>query len=207
MTLRKAFVAAGAAVVLAAGFGTGALLVGSGSSSSAAAAASCQVIGYQSGVAAAMNRLRRLDPGGTNAAHTGAYDKLERTLAILAYDHDAACVSSPPPGTTTSSPPPTTTAPPPVTTGPTVIVAPQTYNKSGRGDARYCVAGLPRNGNGRLYDAYATYDDDGLQLGGRSETDVPGLRYSDNMNDLGPCDGYTEAGKTFPPWPPESYRR
>ena len=199
---RKAVALAAAAIIVAAGVGSATLLSGSSSSSTAASLGSCQVIGYQSGVAASMNRLRKLDPGGTNASKTGAYDKLERTLSILAYDHDAACVSAPPPPTSTSS---TTTSS--TTTGPTMVVAPQTYNKSGRGDARFCTAGLPRNGNGRLYDAYATYDDNGLQLGGRSEAEVPGIRFSDNMNDLGPCDGYTENGRTFPPWPAESYRR
>jgi hypothetical protein len=83
-------------------------------------------IGYQSGIVAAMNRLRALDPAGKPA-----YDKLERTLRILAADHDAAIVKPTPP----PPPPP----PPP----PTVLPAPQTYNKGSRGqDARYCIAGL-----------------------------------------------------------------
>jgi hypothetical protein len=52
-------------------------------------------IGDQDGVKAAMNRLRQLDPQGTkpnrnpdDLATWGAWDKLERTLQILADDHD-----------------------------------------------------------------------------------------------------------------------
>lgn len=196
---KRALAAAGATLLVAAGVGAATLLTGSSSSSSAAS--SCEAIGYQSGVAASMNRLRKLDPGGTNTSGTGAYDKLQRTLSLLVYDHDRACgAAAPPPSTTTSSPPPTTTAPAP-------LVAPQTYNKSDRSDARYCTAGLPSAGGGHTRDAFATYDENGLQLGGRSENDVPGLRRSDNMNSLGPCDGYQEGGRSFPPWPAESYNR
>lgn len=195
---KRALAAAAGAVIVAAGVASAVLLTGSSSSSSAAVA--CEAIGYQSGVAASMNRLRRLDPGGTNTSGTGAYDKLQRSLTILVGDHDRACGgAAPPPVTTTTTTPPATTTP--------ALVAPQTYNKSSRGDARFCTAGLPSDGNGHTHDAYATYDENGLQLGGRSETDVPGLRYSDNMNGLGSCDGYTEGGRTFPPWPAESYRR
>ena len=55
-----------------------------------------QTIGDQDGIHAAMERLRKLDPGGTkpnrnpdDLATWGAWDKLERTLQILADDHDA----------------------------------------------------------------------------------------------------------------------
>lgn len=65
-------------------------------------------IGYQDGITAAVNRLRDKDPGGTLLKKNAqgkwpgietlsqpvdqwkAYDKLERTLAILKEDHDAA---------------------------------------------------------------------------------------------------------------------
>ena len=52
-------------------------------------------IGDQDGIHAAIERLRKLDPGGTkpnrnpnDLATWGAWDKLERTLQILADDHD-----------------------------------------------------------------------------------------------------------------------
>ena len=55
-----------------------------------------QTIGDQDGISAAVGRLRTLDPGGTkpnrnpdDLATWGAWDKLERTLQILADDHDS----------------------------------------------------------------------------------------------------------------------
>lgn len=47
------------------------------------------LIGSQHGIDAWFNRMKSLDPGGANAQGTGAYDKLRRTLLILAEDHDA----------------------------------------------------------------------------------------------------------------------
>jgi hypothetical protein len=143
-------------------------------------------IGYQSGIVAAMNRLRALDPAGKPA-----YDKLERTLRILAADHDAAIVKPTPP----PPPPP----PPP----PTVLPAPQTYNKGSRGqDARYCIAGLS-NANGVFTDAKGyRYDGQGLELDGRrSGNPVAGLKPADEMDGRDPCDPYNG----MPPWPAGSY--
>src|SRR5262245_50523497 len=55
------------------------------------------LIGSQHGITAAIDRLIKLDPKGSNPNRDpndlstwGAYDKLERTLEILAADHDAA---------------------------------------------------------------------------------------------------------------------
>lgn len=55
------------------------------------------IIGSQDGIHAAMERLRKLDPGGTKPNRNpndlstwGAWDKLERTLQILKDDHDEA---------------------------------------------------------------------------------------------------------------------
>jgi len=60
-------------------------------------------IGNQDGIAAAINRLRTLDPGGTKPNRNpddlgtwGAWDKLERTLQILADDHDEQADDRPP---------------------------------------------------------------------------------------------------------------
>lgn len=165
------------------------------------------LIGYQSGVRAAVNRLRDLDPNGTALKKTGgkwpavetlpadmsrwgAWDKLERTLGILAFDHDAAAGSDPPP-----PPPP----PPPAK------VAPRTYNTAPGGEpsARFCTTGLPRNTNGRLHDDFSEYDDDGHDLGGRTTKIVAGLKYANEMDGRGPCDPYG----SFPPWPAGSFER
>jgi hypothetical protein len=145
-------------------------------------------IGFQSGIKAAMNALRKELP-----VYTAAWDKLERTLKILADDHDAAIVDPAP-----EDPPP----PPPPPSGP---VAPRTYNTAPGGEpsARFCVAGLPRNQNGRLHDIYSEYDDDGHDLGGRTTLLVPGLKFANEMDGRGPCDPYG----SFPPWPAESDKR
>ena len=118
-------------------------------------------IGYQSGIKAAIARLRKLDPGGTNAQGTGAWDKLERTLSILAADHDAQIPDPPPP------PPP----PPPPTY---VKVAPRVAFKANGSDARYCTVGQPgvvpdpNAPPGHTVDEHgATYDDNGLCKNGK----------------------------------------
>lgn len=196
---RIAAATAGAVALVAAGGVTGRELAST--SSSSAAASSCQRIGFQSGVSASIARFRKLDPGGSNAAKTGAYDKLERSLSILVFDHDAACTPTQPPPTTTTQPPPTTT------TSPATPIAPLTYNAEGGSNARYCVAGLPTNAAGRRFDQFATYDENGLQLGGRTEDHVDGLKGSRSTDGLGPCDPYTWDGRSFPPWPAASYRR
>ena len=152
----------------------------------AAAPQNHEKIGYQSGIAASMNRLRLMDPAGK-----AAYDKLQRTLKILADDHDAGMAPAPAP---TPTPTPAPTPPPP----PAALPAPQTYNKGSRGqDARYC---LPP---GQTVDAAGYhYDENGLSTDGRrTGNPVPGLRPADEMNGQGPCEPYLG----FPPWPAESY--
>ena len=171
-----------------------------------------QQIGYQSGVRAAVNRLRDLDPKGTAAkkgadgkwlplntlppdmSKWGAWDKLERTLGILVGDHDAGIPVDP------DDPPP---PPPPPTPK---KLAPQTYNRGSRGqDAKYCTQGLPFV-NGAFQDEGGfRYDDQGLCYGGRSGAPVAGLKPSDEMDGRGPCDPYTNGNLSFPPWPAASY--
>lgn len=87
--------------------------------------------------------------------------------------------------------------------------APRTYNKSASGDARFCVAGLPKDASGAYVDAMGVrYDSDGKDLGGRDGSRiVPGIKGSDMMDDNGPCDPYEWQGRFFPPWPAESYLR
>lgn len=105
----------------------------------------------------------------------------------------------------TSSPPTPDPEPEPEPSG----FAPRTYNKSSSGDARFCVAGLPKDSSGAYVDAMGVrYDDGGRDLGGRDGSRiVPGIKASDMMDDNGPCDGYEWQGRVFPPWPPESYLR
>ena len=93
--------------------------------------------------------------------------------------------------------------PPPPPPPPPPRLAPQTYNRgSSNQDARYCTKDSGNPDGGGYH-----YDDAGRPLAGtadgRSQKDVPGLRPSDEMNGLGPCDPYLN----FPPWPPESYER
>ena len=148
-------------------------------------------IGYQSGILAAMNVLRKAFP-----ANAAAFDKLQRTLTLLANEYDARQTPDPLP----DDPPP----PPPAKR-----LAPQTYNRGSRGqDAKYCVnaPGVIRRGDGRYVDeAGYVYDDQGLCMGGRSGNPVEGLKPSDMMDDKQPCDGYEWMGRVFPPWPAGSY--
>lgn len=152
-------------------------------------------IGFQSGIKAAMARLRKLDPGGTNASGTGAWDKLERTLSILANDHDAAI--------TDPEPPPPPPPPPP----PETDYAPRTYNIGSRNqDPRFCVTGLTRRADGLLVDGEGVlYDDSGLNVDGRRDRTkiVAGLKPADEMDGREPCDPYNG----MPPWPAASYER
>lgn len=150
-------------------------------------------IGFQHGVTAAKERMRRLDPGGFRADGTGAWDKFFRSMLILVQDHDVAYTDSPPP-------PPPLPPPPPV-----ARLAPQTYNKGSSGqDARYCTAGLPRNDAGEFYEPSnpgIRYDEKGLCKGGRSGFPVEGLKPADAMDGREPCDPYNG----MPPWPAGSY--
>lgn len=165
-----------------------------------ALAQSATPIGGQSGCIAAANRLRRLDPAGTNATGTGAWDKLERTCLILATDHDAAITTTPPPPPTTTSPPPTTTAPAPKR------LAPQAYNAGSRGqDPRYCIhwPGVVNVGPNRWRDEGGfEYDDGGLSLGGRTVRTIAGLKPADEMDSREVCD---PDGAGHPPYPAESF--
>jgi hypothetical protein len=156
-------------------------------------------IGYQNGIKAAMNRLRAIDPKGKSA-----YDKLERTLFILARDHDASIPATPPPPKPDPKPDP---KPEPE---PQYKYAPRTYNAVGvpgswRANARFCTTGLPRNEQGQFYEPgfpHIRYDSNGLCIGGRNESRmVPGLKGADSMDGRSPCQGYG----AFPPWPEESY--
>ena len=159
-------------------------------------------IGYQDGIQAFIDWYRK-QPGvpargpNYNPDDLSTWpwvDKLERTLRILKDDHDAwVSGQAPEPAPT---PPPT--EPPPVTHS----LAPQTYNRgSANQDARYCTRDSGNPDGGGFH-----YDENGLCRGGRSGNPVPGLKPSDMMDDKGSCDSYEWGGRTFPPWPPESYQ-
>jgi hypothetical protein len=94
---------------------------------------------------------------------------------------------------------------PPPPPPPPQNVAPRTYNEvPGGSDARFCLTGIPRGPSGYYQDAFTRYDDDGRDIdGGRSHTQVPGLKPANSMDGQGPCDPYGE----FPPWPAQSYER
>ena len=87
------------------------------------------------------------------------------------------------------------------------VVAPRTFNKvlPNGSDARFCITGLPRGTQGLPYDDYTTYDDNGLdRAGGRTpDTQVPGLRQANSMDQYGPCDLYPPLTE----WPKQSYDR
>jgi hypothetical protein len=166
-----------------------------------------QRIGYQDGLSGFVSWVRKISLGTVKYRPVGDrpasleqwywLEKLERTLRILKDDHDEAIVTPTPPNPLPPVPP----------TDPIIRVAPQTYNAEGGSNARYCTAGLPRNADGRLFDRYATYDEDGRQLGGRSEQHIDGLKGARMMDDKGPCDPYAWMGREFPPWPIASYER
>jgi hypothetical protein len=153
-------------------------------------------IGYQDGIAGFVGWLRK-QAGvqkrgpGYDPADLSTWpwpDKLERTLRILKDEHDAAVPVDPP-----DDPPPP----------PAVKLAPQTYNKGSSGqDARYCTKESGNPDAGGFH-----YDDGGRSLGGRTGNPVAGLKPADQMDGREPCDPYTHDGRSFPPWPKESYDR
>lgn len=145
-------------------------------------------IGWQSGIPASIARLIKLDPAGEKA-----YRKLERSLTLMARDYDLRQAGP------TPNPDPD---PGPL---PNPVIAPRTYNglPNGEPSARFCTAGLPRNARGRLYDDYSEYDDDGRDLGGRTNFQVDGLKPANEMDNRSPCDFYNGLTK----WPAGSYVR
>jgi hypothetical protein len=123
-------------------------------------------IGYQNGIEAARQRMKKLDPGGFNATGTGAWDKYFATVRTLVYDHDAAIAPSIP------SPPP-----PPIEPNKYAKVAPRVAYLEGGSDARYCTVGQPGvtvHGDGSATDDVANYDKNGLCTDGK-RSDGPAM--------------------------------
>lgn len=134
-------------------------------------------------------------------------DKKERMDRIVKDDHDAAIppVVVPPP-----------VEPPPVEPPPTQKYPPRTHNAVGspgawRANARFCVQGLPKEGNLFVGPFGDKYDDGGRCTNGMRDESrmVAGLKGADSMDGKEPCDGYTHGGKTYGPgkdnWPADSY--
>jgi hypothetical protein len=140
-----------------------------------------QLIGYQHGITAMMNRLRDMDPEGTVLVKSGgkwpsidtipvpldqwkAYDKAERAFTILCYDHDQATEQANGGGEPEPQPPQPPTS--------YVRVAPKTVNYQEGSNARYCCVnqpGVTQHGDGTFTDeGGGRYDENGLHLGGRS---------------------------------------
>ena len=157
------------------------------------------LIGPNHGISAAIARLRKLDPGGTrpnrdpdDLSTWGAWDKLERTLLILAEDHDRAVIPGPNPPDPEPEPEPE----------PTLGYAPRAYNTAPNGaDARFCMDskwGVRRVQSGDnapdgavFIDRHSVfYDGGGRDLGQRTKMTVPELLFADNMDDRAVCDVY-----------------
>ena len=131
---------------------------------------------------------RSLDP----RRHTVTFSKGHASYGVQAVAYAVVVQDSYP----DAAPPP---PPPPPQ------VAPRTYNKVPSADARFCIAGLTRSTDGYYHDVFSKYDENGLDAdGGRtSDTQVPGLKPANEMDDRGPCDFYN--GMTA--WPAGSYER
>jgi hypothetical protein len=165
-------------------------------------------IGYQDGITAFFDWYRKqpnvpqrgpnYDPDNIDTWPWP--DKMERTMRILKDDHDAAVANPPQPGP----------EPEPEPEPEPGKYAPRTYNTTSRADARFCMKeeyGVTRQGAGYVDQMGATYDESGRDLGARSKDIVPGLKGADSMDGREPCDPYTQDGKTFPPYPAESFNK
>ena len=126
-------------------------------------------------------------------------DKLERTLRMLKEMHDSVNDPERPPDKPTDPVKPPTGR----------MMAPQTINPEGGSDAKYCVKDLPYDNTRLRYyeptEPGITYNSDGLCDGGRTKDRViSGLRGSRSQDNADIC-GYEYQGRSFPPWPAESY--
>lgn len=91
--------------------------------------------------------------------------------------------------------------PDPIPTPPSAKYAPRAYNSTSRADARFCMSaqyGTVKDGSGYRDAAGVRYDENGLDLGGRTKTIVPELKGADSMDGREPCDEYVgPTGKTI----------
>lgn len=179
-------------------------------------------VGYQDGLKAAYERIKKIDPGGCNPKYDPdhpdalpvdqlkAWDKVHRTLKIIKEDHDAAIPSDPPPpngGNGGGNEPPPNR---PWESG----FAPQAYNQGGSGqDARYNIRiNCTQRSDGKYVDGQGiVYDDGGRPLGGRTQTAIPELKPADQMDGREPWDIYVyndvQIGPNKENYPVASYNR
>lgn len=175
-------------------------------------------VGYQDGLKAAYQRIKKIDPAGCNPNYNPddpdaipvdqlkAWDKVHRTLKIMKEDHDAAIPSNGD-GDNGDTPPPVN----PWDSG----YAPRAYNQGSRG--QNCIFNVHINctilPNGDYIDKNGiTYSDSGLCNGGRSETpDIPTLKAADMKDQAEPWDAYEWFGNTIGPnkenYPADSYKK
>ncbi len=165
-------------------------------------------VGYQDGLKAAYQRIKKLDPTGCNPNYDPdhpdaipvdqlkAWDKVHRTLKILKEDHDAALPSNG--GGDNGG-----------TTPPVKRYAPRTHNLGGRDqDPRFCCKpeyGVVDKGSYFEDEMGCTYTKEpyGTNPDGRRDRTyiVPGLKGADSMDGMEPCDPYSANGISVPPYP------
>jgi hypothetical protein len=167
-------------------------------------------VGYQDGLKAAYNRIKKLDPEGCNPNYNPdnpdaipvdqlkAWDKVHRTLKILKEDHDAAI-----PSNGGSNPPPD-----PEPTDPHYGIAPRTYNyaESNNSDPLFCTdwPGVEDIGDGLKKDKFSRYREGRDIDGGRDRLrEVPGLNDADSVDGRPICQLYNGLKE----WPEESFLR
>lgn len=173
-------------------------------------------VGYQDGLKAAYQRIKKLDPSGCNPNYNPddpnaipvdqlkAWDKVHRTLKIMKEDHDASIPNTPPDNGGDNG----GTEPTPVRS-----YAPRTHNRGGHDqDPRFCckpeygvkVIDDPIHGRvyqdmmGCIYDLEHMMNLDGLR---DRNFIVSGLKGADSMDGMEPCDPYSANGISVPPYP------
>lgn len=167
-------------------------------------------VGFQDGLKAGYQRIKKLDPAGCNPNYDPdnpdalpidqlkAWDKVHRTLKIMKEDHDAAIPSNG--GNGDEEPPPP---------DPHFGIAPRTYNyaQANNSDPLFCKnsPGVTVHADGSFSDKFSRYDSNGKDIDGLRDRKrmVPGLNESNNTNGLDPCTFYNGLTK----WPDESYLR
>lgn len=175
-------------------------------------------IGYQDGLKAAYNRIKKLDPAGCNPNYNPdnpealptdqlkAWDKVHRTLKILKEDHDAS-IPSPPPGNGGGN---GGEEPSPIKR-----YAPRTHNLGAADqDPRFCCKpeyGVVDKGSYYEDEMGCWYDKEHMWSiggpGGYRDRNymVPGLKGAESMDGMEPCDPYSANGISVPPYPGDPY--
>ena len=157
---------------------------------------------YQNTVNSAdKNKVNKARAGTNPTTPSSLIGQVAAELGLRAYAAEQ--------GQTTPPPPPVDPPPPDNTKK---RYAPRTHNTTSRGNARYCMKpeyGVVDHGSyfedemGVRYSKEPSgLDDSGLR---DDSYIVPGLKGSDSMDGLEPCDSYTIDGHTYPPYPGDPY--